>query len=535
MRKELFLFVSLILFLVFSSISAFGAEELKLDKYQRMSYRVKPTVVKILAIIKGKVAFETGKGQQVTEISVGGGGSGFIVNPYGYVVTNGHVVEKFNNFNTNKDLIEQEILAQFLVTIAKENDIPPTRENLTKLVEKLKPKVVELQPLNFVILSNMKEFRFEIKKYSKSIGQAAMEKGGEGKDIAILKIEAKNLPTVKLGDSDKVKLQELVFAFGYPGAGDLQGLMDLKSRFTEVSITRGTVSAVKADFRGLPIIQSDVAISWGNSGGPSVNENGEVIGVNTMIGIVYGQAIGGFSFLIPVNTVKEFVNAEGIKEESSLFNEIYFQALDKVWAGEWFEGRDLLNKALVFIPDQPDIIKLRMDVETAISKMSWFSRNWQRNRIAMISLGVILILIVGVGLTLLLRKTPQKSAQPEIQVARPPRPSAIAPEGETRVEGRGFGTLTLSTGGQMGKSYSIGEKGLVIGREMDQCDIVISDTNVSRVHAWVAVEKGEVVIIDRGSTNGTFVNHNKVEKAKLNPGDVIHLGQKCPTTLTFNR
>ena len=87
----------------------------------------------------------------------------------------------------------------------------------------------------------------------------------------------------------------------------------------------------------------------------------------------------------------------------------------------------------------------------------------------------------------------------------------------------------------MGKSYPISEKGIVIGREPSQCDIVISDANVSRVHAWVTVEKGEVVIIDRGSTNGTFVNNNKVEKTKLNTGDIIHLGQKSPMTLIFNK
>jgi pSer/pThr/pTyr-binding forkhead associated (FHA) protein len=137
--------------------------------------------------------------------------------------------------------------------------------------------------------------------------------------------------------------------------------------------------------------------------------------------------------------------------------------------------------------------------------------------------------------TFLVRKTPQKAAQPVPQPVRQPRSGEVAPEGETRVEGKFFGTLTLSTGGQMGKSYPIGEKGVVIGREPSQSDIVISDANVSRVHAWVTIEKNEAVIIDRGSTNGTFVNNNKVEKAKLKSGDVIQLGQKCPTTLIFKQ
>lgn len=512
-------------FFLFSMVAC-GVEELKLDKYQKMAYKVKPAIVKIWAIVQGTVEFEMGGKKNIDKDNfVGGSGSGFIVNPNGYVVTNGHVVEAINDFNTNKDLVANQILFEFFKKIAKQNNIPLNQENIKKLAAKLKPKVIDLQPQNFVILSNLKDYRFEIKQYSKAISDAAIEKGGQGKDISVLKIEGKNLPTVKLGDSDKVRLQELVFAFGYPSAADIM-FMDFKSKFSEVSINRGTVSAMKADYKGVPIIQSDVNISWGNSGGPSTNEHGEIIGVNSYVGTAMGQAVGGFSFLVPVNTMKEFTNAEGIKEESSLFNEIYFQALEKIWGKEWFEGRDLLNKALVFIPEQPDILKLRMDVETIISRMGWFEKNWQRNRIAMISLGVILLLIIVVGVALVARK---RAPQP----AKQPVPSVARVEAPPKVEGKTFGTLTLSTGGQLGKSYSIGEKGLVIGREPGQCDIVISDTNVSRIHAWVTVEKGETVVIDRGSTNGTFVNNNKVEKAKLKSGDVIQLGQKCPTTLVF--
>ncbi len=112
-------------------------------------------------------------------------------------------------------------------------------------------------------------------------------------------------------------------------------------------------------------------------------------------------------------------------------------------------------------------------------------------------------------------------------------PPKVEPKEEAKPkdEKKGFGTLTLNTGGQFGKSYPIGEKGLIIGRDPKQCDIVIPDLNVSRVHAWVTVKKGEAVIIDRGSKNGTYVNQVKVENAKLKSGDIIQLGRKCPTTL----
>ncbi len=105
---------------------------------------------------------------------------------------------------------------------------------------------------------------------------------------------------------------------------------------------------------------------------------------------------------------------------------------------------------------------------------------------------------------------------------------------EPKGEKKEFGALTINMGGQLGKRYAIGEKGLIVGRDPAQCDIVIMDPNVSRVHAWVTVKKGEVVIIDRGSTNGTYVNQLKVENANLKSGDIIQLGRKCNTTLVFN-
>jgi hypothetical protein len=135
----------------------------------------------------------------------------------------------------------------------------------------------------------------------------------------------------------------------------------------------------------------------------------------------------------------------------------------------------------------------------------------------MISLGIIFLL----------------AARP-LSEAIPPEVESKA-EAEPKAEQGGGGTLTLSAGGQLGKSYPIGEKGLIVGRDPGQCDIVISDPNVSRLHAWVTMKKGEVVVIDRGSTNGTYVNNVKVENAKLKSGDVIQLGRKCMTTLIFKQ
>jgi hypothetical protein len=158
--------------------------------------------------------------------------------------------------------------------------------------------------------------------------------------------------------------------------------------------------------------------------------------------------------------------------------------------------------------------------------------------VVMISLGTIFLLAARPLSDGLLPKADPKEArveaEPKVETKPKVDPEPKAEAG-TKVIGSPAATLTLEAGGQLGKSYPIGEKGLILGRDPEQCDIIISDPNVSRVHAWVTLKREGAVVIDRGSTNGTYINNIKVENAKLKSGDVIQLGRKCMTTLVFKQ
>lgn len=109
-------------------------------------------------------------------------------------------------------------------------------------------------------------------------------------DVAVLKIDAKNLPTVKIGDASKLRPGEWVIAIGSPFG-------------FENSVTAGIVSATSRSMPGsnyAPFIQTDVAVNPGNSGGPLFNLNGEVVGINSQI---YSRNGGymGLSFAIPID------------------------------------------------------------------------------------------------------------------------------------------------------------------------------------------------------------------------------------------
>jgi serine protease Do len=123
-------------------------------------------------------------------------------------------------------------------------------------------------------------------------------------DIALLKIDGKNFPFIRLGNSDDVIIGEWAIAFGNPF-----GLFDISDKPT---VTVGVVSATRMTLRVEEnrvyrnMIQTDAAINPGNSGGPLVNSLGEVIGVNSAI-YTPNQGSIGLGFAIPVNRVKSIM------------------------------------------------------------------------------------------------------------------------------------------------------------------------------------------------------------------------------------
>ncbi|MBV8504029.1 MAG: DegQ family serine endoprotease [Paucibacter sp.] len=128
----------------------------------------------------------------------------------------------------------------------------------------------------FVTLTDKREFK------AKLVGSDVRS------DVAVLKIEAQNLPIVKVGDVAKLKVGEWVMAIGSPFGFDN-------------TVTAGIVSAKQRDTGDfLRLIQTDVAINPGNSGGPLLNMRGEVVGINSQI---YSRSGGfmGISFAIPID------------------------------------------------------------------------------------------------------------------------------------------------------------------------------------------------------------------------------------------
>ena len=116
-------------------------------------------------------------------------------------------------------------------------------------------------------------------------------KADKQKDIALIKIEGENLPTITLGDSDKIEIGEKVVAIGNPLG-------------YERSVSDGLISGVR-EKKGMKYIQTTAPISPGSSGGPVLNMHGEVVGVTTSGYFVVAQNL---NFAVPINYVKSLMN-----------------------------------------------------------------------------------------------------------------------------------------------------------------------------------------------------------------------------------
>jgi len=178
-------------------------------------------------------------------------------------------------------------------------------------------------------------------------------------DIALLKIEADNLPTVKFGSANELQVGQWVLAIGSPFGFDH-------------SVTSGIVSAKGRSLPNenyVPFIQTDVAINPGNSGGPLFNMNGEVVGINSQI---YSRTGGfmGLSFAIPIEVAMDVV--EQIKSTGYVSRGwlgVYIQEVTRELAKSF--GMEKPSGALVAkIMDDSPAIDARIKVGDVILKFN---------------------------------------------------------------------------------------------------------------------------------------------------------------------
>ena len=152
-----------------------------------------------------------------------------------------------------------------------------------------------------------------------------------GRDLALLKLEAADMPALSLGDSSNAKIGDKIHILGFPGVVLTHELLNASAK-VEASVTNGAISGFKQDVTNQPVIQVDAPAAWGNSGGPAVGSDGRVLGVLTFVSLdtgSQGAIVQGFNFIIPSAAVREFLKGSGVKlDEASRFNAAWHAGLE---------------------------------------------------------------------------------------------------------------------------------------------------------------------------------------------------------------
>jgi S1-C subfamily serine protease len=334
---------------------------------QEALLRATPAVALVVAEVAAEVTLNCGSGPtKVSPPVFRETGTGWFADGNGWVITNGHVVQPA--FETPRWLVNQQ--AQRAVTTACLPDAlqrarltpgeKPEAEDAVKrkLLDSVLPTAkVNLQPQVFVVMSNGTKLKAEIKKYSPPV-VGAEGAGMSGRDLAVLKIPATGLPVLPLADSRPVQVGDPIHIIGFPGVVLSHELLN-QSASMEASVTKGAVSGFKEDKAGHPVIQTDAPASWGNSGGPAIDDRGEVVGVLTFVSLApgpEGSIVQGFNFVIPASAVKDFVQGTPIKlGANSTFNPVWYAGLRALFTEDWKGAVQKFEEADKLLPNLPDV------------------------------------------------------------------------------------------------------------------------------------------------------------------------------------
>lgn len=320
-------------------------------------------------------AYSTGN-IETEQMSTAAVGTGFIVTPDGYMVTNAHVV------NTD----EEELTMQFAMSSLENYAV----EAADSFMEELRREGYQMSQEEwdgianawYRLLAQSMEINNLQASYQCYIGNVSpgsdvsakgkildLRKMGEpipGKDIAILKMEGTNLPTVKLGDDTGLRTGDRVYAMGYPAVATLSDALNVAQAIQEPTLTQGIVSAKKEMAGGWSVIQTDAAIHGGNSGGPLFNEAGEVIGINTF-GMLEesGASAAGMNFAIPISIAIQFLSEINVQPAESAFSKDFNKALAAYNSGDYQKALELLRGINETNPGFPVVQELLADARQA--------------------------------------------------------------------------------------------------------------------------------------------------------------------------
>jgi S1-C subfamily serine protease len=523
-----------------------------LDDVQKMAYAVRPGVVRISAYATAHFRYSAtairtlehvmaSRGEDVkaekldaeqfsADTGAGGSGSGFVVHPDGFILTSGHVVAPTREpAAMTRELRRNGAIAALM----KHFPVDQLRrlhrgDALEGYIAALaqEGRIDDVAVVNEVELSNGEKLPFRVTAFSPALSE-------RGTDLALLSVNRKNLPVLFVGDSDTVRVGDSIWSVGYPAVASstdevIGGWLSRESDL-EATLNPGQITAIKTNVANTPVFQSNVAIYRGNSGGPAVNREGNVIGIST-----WGHAEAEqIKFLVPINVARSFITAANVPlNTEGDFTKHYHAAIDAAGDANWSVTDRELAFASSMFRNSPDLQRFQRDTTRELQAMPL----WRQHPVAASSVAIALAAVLfAVAVPAMARRRIPKelnvaTTQETIVSPNTERTGPAASQAAPSLLGR----FTILNGTRAGQRLGLGGSGIRIGRESTICEIVLENPKVSRLHAEVVSIDGKVLLIDRNSSNGTYVNDQKIDKRFLKDGDIIYFGGRNAIAVAFH-
>jgi len=289
-------------------------------------------------------------------------GSGTFITSHGDIVTADHVVNPPPRDQALTQFLEQQA-AQDVVdyTNAQSATTPVTKAQVLQNLEsgQLPSDPIYDTPTSVVFLStaytgplSAPDFPSLPSQVGAQVDKIEKESAANQKDVAIIHTPFKDTPSVQLGDSSTVHIQDTLTIIGFPGNADLS------SKPTDLltfSVNKINVSSIKTTDAGAPVIQVSGNVEQGDSGGPALDNQGNIVGI-VSFGIVNPDSPGGTSgtsFLQAGNSATELVNSLNLDTTAGPFQKLWSQAFNDYSAttpGHWHRATQELNQLATNYP-----------------------------------------------------------------------------------------------------------------------------------------------------------------------------------------